>query len=81
MEKQNGMYFTIWYGVYGHPRAAWSMPAAAIRRPVYIRWRGARVTRLEARNMIIAACRTCRSAAREFVIDRPGRLYLFSAGV
>jgi len=82
MEKQNGMYFTIWYGVYrasarrlgyasgGHPPALFISDGG-----------GARVTRLEARNMIIGGMPDMPFSSQEFVIDRPGRLYLFSDGV
>jgi len=84
MDNQNGMYFTIWYGVYqpstrslvhasgGHPPALFIPDGAQ---------RASEVIQLASRNMIIGGMADIVFRQATVVLDRPGRLYVYSDGV
>lgn len=80
MEKQNGMYFTIWYGVYNarSKRLAYSSgghPPAAIVSG------GGRVEKLSTGGMIVGGMPGTKFKEAEAEISPGSRLYVFSDGV
>lgn len=84
MEKQNGMYFTIWYGVChtesrtltyssgGHPPALLLAGVAGSDH---------RLARLQTENLFIGGMPDIEFETQRLLLSDPSRLYLFSDGV
>ena len=83
-EKHNGMFFTIWYGVYnkssgklmycsgGHPAAILLTDAAGKKREE---------KHLFTKNIVIGAVPQCHFIQKDVTIQLPASLYIFSDGV
>ena len=84
MENQNGMYFTIWYGVYD--RRTRVLTHASGGHPAALFLEGNEPTplsllRLESRNMVIGGMPDLNFKEKETLLPGSGRLYIFSDGV
>jgi serine phosphatase RsbU (regulator of sigma subunit) len=84
MDDHNGMYFTIWYGVYHHPTrrlrhaSAGHPPAILVKGPRETR---GEAVRLSAPGMLLGVLPTTEYESEECTLDAPARLFLFSDGV
>lgn len=83
MDDHDGMYFTIWYGVYHHPTgrlrhaSAGHPPAILVKGP-----KGApgEVSRLSSPGLLLGVMPTTRYESDECTLEAPARLFLFSDG-
>jgi phosphoserine phosphatase RsbU/P len=83
MENQNGLYFSIWYGVYHRPTGTLRYASAGHPPPILVS--GAREQRGKAESLPAAGCPVgflpdTPYASRECTIAGPARLFLFSDG-
>ncbi|MFH0879567.1 MAG: SpoIIE family protein phosphatase, partial [Lentisphaerota bacterium] len=83
MENQNGMYFTIWYGVYD--KRTHTLTHASGGHPPALFLEGTDLSplsllRLESRNMVIGGMPDLVFREKTTELPVPGRLYLFSDG-
>jgi sigma-B regulation protein RsbU (phosphoserine phosphatase) len=83
MENQNGLYFTMWYGVYHHPTGTLRYASAGHPPPILVS--GAREQRGKAESLPAAGCPVgilpdFPYASKECTIAGPARLFLFSDG-
>jgi sigma-B regulation protein RsbU (phosphoserine phosphatase) len=84
MDDHNGMYFTIWYGVYHRPSGRLRYAGAGHPSPILVRGsRGERgeVTSLAAQGPIIGMLPAASFYSDECTLVGPARLFLFSDGV
>ena len=84
MENQNGLYFTMWYGVYHRPTGKLRYASAGHPPPILVS--GAREQRGEAKplsgiGMPIGILPDVPYESQECTLDGPARLFLFSDGV
>jgi serine phosphatase RsbU (regulator of sigma subunit) len=84
MENQNGLYFTMWYGVYHRPTGKLRYASAGHPPPILVI--GAREQRGEAKplsgiGMPIGILPDVPYESQECTLDGPARLFLFSDGV
>lgn len=79
MENHNGMYFTIWYGVFDKSSRS-LVYAAAGHPPALLVTQAGGAKKLGAPNMIIGAFPGAGYAAESTVLDGPARLFVFSDG-
>jgi sigma-B regulation protein RsbU (phosphoserine phosphatase) len=84
MERQNELYFTIWYGVYHHPTGRMRYASAGHPPPILVRGasghRGT-VQALPGEGVPLGMLPNARYAAEECALVAPARLFLFSDGV
>ncbi len=83
MENQNGMYFTLWYGVYQKSTRRIVFSAGGHPPPLYLVGAGDKpesVIRLESCNMVIGGLSGVPFKCAECELPLPGRLYIFSDG-
>jgi len=83
MENQNGLYFTIWYGVYHHPTGTLRYASAGHPPPIVVS--GAKDERGKAESLPAIGCPVgilpdFPYASKECTIAGPARLFLFSDG-
>jgi sigma-B regulation protein RsbU (phosphoserine phosphatase) len=83
MENQNGLYFTIWYGVYHRPTGTLRYASAGHPPPILVR--GAKEQRGQAEPLPGAGCPVgilpdFAYVSQECVLAGPARLFLFSDG-
>jgi sigma-B regulation protein RsbU (phosphoserine phosphatase) len=83
MENQNGLYFTIWYGVYHRPTGALRYASAGHPPPILVS--GAREQRGKAESLPAVGCPVgilpdFPYASNECTFTGPARLFLFSDG-
>jgi serine phosphatase RsbU (regulator of sigma subunit) len=84
MADHDGMYFTIWYGVYHHPTrrlrhaSAGHPPAILVRGP---RDGRGEAIRLSSPGLLLGVMPHASYESEECTIDSPSRLFLFSDGV
>src|SRR5580692_3998542 len=83
-EHQNGLYFTIWYGVYHRPTETLRYASAGHPPPILVS--GARERRGEAKSLSAVGCPVgflpdAAYERRECSLAGPARLFLFSDGV
>jgi sigma-B regulation protein RsbU (phosphoserine phosphatase) len=83
MENQNGLYFTIWYGVYHHPTGTLRYASAGHPPPIVVS--GARGQRGKAESLPAVGCPVgflpdAPYASKECTLAGPARLFLFSDG-
>ena len=84
MDDHDGMYFTIWYGVYHHPTrrlrhaSAGHPPAILVKGPREAR---GEAVRLSSPGMLLGVLPTTEYESQECTLDGPARLFLFSDGV
>jgi len=84
MDDHDGMYFTIWYGVYHHPTrrlrhaSAGHPPAILVKGPRETR---GEAVRLSSPGMLLGVLPSTRYESEECTLDAPARLFLFSDGV
>jgi sigma-B regulation protein RsbU (phosphoserine phosphatase) len=83
MENQNGLYFTIWYGVYHRPTGTLRYASAGHPPPILVS--GAREQRGKAELLLAAGCPVgilpdFVYAGEECTLAGPARLFLFSDG-
>src|ERR1700678_3640579 len=83
MENQNGLYFTMWYGVYHHPTGTLRYASAGHPPPILVS--GAREQRGKAESLPAEGCPVgilpdFPYASKECTIAGPARLFLFSDG-
>src|SRR5580692_2488590 len=84
MENQNGLYFTIWYGVYHRPTGTLRYASAGHPPPIVVS--GAREQRGKAESLSAEGCPVgilpdFPYASYECTLASPARLFLFSDGV
>jgi sigma-B regulation protein RsbU (phosphoserine phosphatase) len=80
MEKQNGLYFTLWYGVYN--RKAEKITYATAGHPAgLLISRGDEVAELLTRNIFIGGMPDITYTSGSIDLTPPARLYVFSDGV
>jgi sigma-B regulation protein RsbU (phosphoserine phosphatase) len=84
MENQNGLYFTIWYGVYHRPTGTLRYASAGHPPPIVVS--GAREQRGKAEALPAVGCPVgilpdFPYASKECTLASPARLFLFSDGV
>jgi len=84
METQNGLYFTIWYGVYHRPTGRLRYASAGHPPPILVS--GAREQRGEAKALPAVGCPVgflpdYPYVGEECTLAGPARLFLFSDGV
>jgi phosphoserine phosphatase RsbU/P len=83
MENQNGLYFTIWYGVYHRPTGRLRYASAGHPPPILVS--GAREQRGEAKSLAAVGCPVgflpdALYVREECTVVGPARLFLFSDG-
>jgi phosphoserine phosphatase RsbU/P len=83
MENQNGLYFTIWYGVYHRPTGRLRYASAGHPPPILVS--GAREQRGEAKSLSAVGCPVgflpdAPYVSQECILAGPARLFLFSDG-
>jgi serine phosphatase RsbU (regulator of sigma subunit) len=83
MENQNGLYFTIWYGVYHHPTGRLRYASAGHPPPILVS--GAREQRGEVKSLSAVGCPVgflpdAPYVREECTVASPARLFLFSDG-
>src|SRR5277367_3690810 len=83
MENQNGLYFTIWYGVYHRPTGTLRYASAGHPPPILVS--GAREQRGEAKSLSAVGCPVgivpdAEYERKECSLAGPARLFLFSDG-
>jgi serine phosphatase RsbU (regulator of sigma subunit) len=83
MENQNGLYFTIWYGVYHRPTGRLRYASAGHPPPILVS--GAREQRGEAKSLSAVGCPVgflpdAPYVSEECTVAGPARLFLFSDG-
>jgi sigma-B regulation protein RsbU (phosphoserine phosphatase) len=83
MENQNGLYFTIWYGVYHRPTGTLRYASAGHPPPILVS--GARERRGEAKSLSAVGCPVgivpdAEYERQECSLAGPARLFLFSDG-
>jgi len=83
MENQNGLYFTIWYGVYHRPTGTLRYASAGHPPPILVS--GAREQRGEAKSLSAVGCPVgflpdALYVREECTVVGPARLFLFSDG-
>jgi len=83
MENQNGLYFTIWYGVYHRPTGTLRYASAGHPPPILVS--GAREQRGEAKSLSAVGCPVgivpdAEYERHECSLAGPARLFLFSDG-
>src|SRR6202453_3091960 len=83
VERQNGLYFTIWYGVYHQPTGTLSYASAGHPPPILVS--GAREQRGEAKSLSAVGCPVgivpdAEYERHECSLAGPARLFLFSDG-
>lgn len=78
MEKHNGMYFTIWYGVYD--KSSRTLVYASAGHPPALLVDSSRTRTLGTPNIMIGAFQEARYQSDSFQMDGPCRLYVFSDG-
>jgi phosphoserine phosphatase RsbU/P len=83
MENQNGLYFTIWYGVYHRPTGKLRYASAGHPPPILVS--GAREQRGEAKSLSAVGCPVGIVPDAEYELHEcslagPARLFLFSDG-
>jgi sigma-B regulation protein RsbU (phosphoserine phosphatase) len=81
--SQNGLYFTIWYGVYHHPTGTLRYAAAGHPPPILVS--GAREERGKAQSLSASGCPVgflpdATYESNECTVASPARLFLFSDG-
>jgi serine phosphatase RsbU (regulator of sigma subunit) len=84
MENQNGLYFTIWYGVYHRPTGTLHYASAGHPPPILVS--GAGEQRGQAKSLSAVGCPVgflpdATYASKECSLAGPARLFLFSDGV
>jgi len=80
MEKQNNLYFTIWYGVFNKVTRELKY-ATAGHPPALLVQHGGEVTELVTPSMFIGGMEGIRYGSGAIGVDFPARLYVFSDGV
>jgi serine phosphatase RsbU (regulator of sigma subunit) len=83
MDNQNGLYFTIWYGVYHRPTGTLRYASAGHPPPIVVS--GARGQRGRAESLSAVGCPVgilpdFPYASTEYTLAAPARLFLFSDG-
>jgi serine phosphatase RsbU (regulator of sigma subunit) len=83
MENQNGLYFTIWYGVYHRPTGTLRYASAGHPPPIVVS--GAREQRGKAESLPAVGCPVgilpdYPYESKECTLAGPARLFLFSDG-
>ena len=83
MENQNGLYFTIWYGVYHRPTGTLRYASAGHPPPILVS--GAREQRGKAKSLPAVGCPVgilpdALYESKECTLAGPARLFLFSDG-
>jgi phosphoserine phosphatase RsbU/P len=83
MENQNGLYFTIWYGVYHHPTGTLRYASAGHPPPIVVS--GARGQRGKAESLPAVGCPVgflpdAPYVSKECTLAGPAHLFLFSDG-
>jgi len=78
MENHNGMYFTIWYGVYN--KSSRTLVYASAGHPPALLVDSAGTKTLGTANMIIGAFQAAHYQSDRININSPSRLYVFSDG-
>ncbi len=78
MENHNGMYFTIWYGVYN--KSSRTLVYASAGHPPALLIDADGTKTLGTPNMIIGAFQATQYQSDRIDINRPSRLYVFSDG-
>lgn len=79
MEKQNQMYFTMWYGVYN--KSSHLLTYAGAGHPPAVLIRDQKPIKLETPNMVIGAMPGIKFKSEEIKIQQKDKLYIFSDGV
>jgi phosphoserine phosphatase RsbU/P len=84
VESQNGLYFTIWYGVYHRPTGRLRYAAAGHPPPILVS--GVRGQRGQAQSLSAVGCPVgflplATYESRECIVSSPARLFVFSDGV
>ncbi len=79
MDKQNGMYFTLWYGVYDVATRLLSYACGGHPPAVLIDGGGERL--LSAKGMVIGGIPNSNFETKTVPVGKSGRLYVFSDGV
>ncbi len=80
MEQHNGLYFTMWYGVFG-TRTNELRFASAGHPPAFLISASGGATPLGTRNPIVGGMPDIPYRSDTIIIERPARLYIFSDGV
>jgi len=80
MEKQNNLYFTIWYGVFNKTTRELKHASAGHPPPLLISASG-EVLEMRSQNMFIGGMPDMIYNGDAVVVDIPSRLYVFSDGV
>jgi phosphoserine phosphatase RsbU/P len=78
MDKQNNLYFTIWYGVFN--KITRELKYATAGHPPALLVSGGDVRELITPNMFIGGMEDIRYTSGTTVVDIPGKLYIFSDG-
>lgn len=83
MEDHDGMYFTIWYGVYQPATGRLRFASAGHPAPILVTGSGQQpeAVPLSSAGMLLGLARTTEYESEERVLTAPARLYLFSDGV
>lgn len=79
MERQNGMYFTLWYGVYD--KSSRELSYASGGHPPAILVSGGNVRRLTTNGFIIGGMTPMNFRSDKVKVERGSKLYVFSDGV
>jgi serine phosphatase RsbU (regulator of sigma subunit) len=84
MDRHNGMYLTIWYGVYHRPTGRLRFAAAGHPPPILVSGSGrerGEATRLRAEGLILGMLPVARYECQVCDLVPPARLFVFSDGV
>ena len=81
MDENNGMFFTIWYGVYEARTRTLRYAAGGHHPAIVMHAPSGAVTRLETRNLVIGLNAQEPFEARAYQVQRGDCLYVFSDGV
>ena len=80
MEKQNSLYFTIWYGVFNRTTRELKY-ATAGHPPALLVQKGGEVAELVTPSMFIGGMEDMKYSGEAIGVDFPAKLYVFSDGV
>jgi phosphoserine phosphatase RsbU/P len=83
MERQNALYFTMWYGVYHHPTGMLRYATAGHPPPILVsgaREQRGKATSLSAVGLPVGLFPVAAYESKECTLDGPARLFLFSDG-
>jgi sigma-B regulation protein RsbU (phosphoserine phosphatase) len=81
MDKQNQMYFTIWYGVFNKNTREIKFASGGHPPALLVTPDGATVTELRAQGLVIGALPTAKFNQDACIVPKDAKLYVFSDGV